>query len=199
VVWQGTVPALAAGQAATVAADLADGLGAVRLTLAADDGGDLPRLGAWHRAAAAREITLPATPVRYVPLGGEMAFVGWEEAPSSAVPGDQVDLTAHLLALRPLTHDYSVSAGVAGRESDWEVRSDGTPAQGLIPTLKWLAGWCIRDARSVATPADAPAGTAQSSLVVYDAFTLEPLHVLDERLVRQGQGEQLTPDTLTIR
>jgi hypothetical protein len=35
--------------------------------------------------------------------------------------------------------------------------------------------------------------------VVYDAFTLEPLHVLDERLVRQGQGEQLTPDTLTIR
>ncbi len=120
-----------------MAADLADGLGAVRLTLAADDGGDLPAWGR-HRAAAAREITLPATPVRYVPLGGEMAFVGWEEAPSSAVPGDQVDLTAHLLALRPLTHDYSVSAGVAGRESDWEVLSYGTPAQGLLPTLKWL-------------------------------------------------------------
>ncbi len=198
-VWQGVLPVLAAGQAATLAADLPDGVGTVRLDLAAANGTALPRLGPWHRPTAGCELTLPTEAVRYVPLGGEMAFLGWEESPTAAVPGGTVSLTAQFLALRPLTHDYSISVGVAGCEADWEVRSDGTPALGLIPTLKWVSGWRIRDARGVSIPAEAPAGTAQSSLAVYDAFTLEALNVLDERLVRQGQGTQLTPGTLAIR
>ncbi|HHX66202.1 MAG TPA: hypothetical protein GX702_15100 [Chloroflexi bacterium] len=114
-------------------------------------------------------------------------------------PGQPALLNARFLALRPLTADYTVSAGLLARESGWERRTDGTPALGMIPTLKWVRGWQVTDYRTVEVPAEAEPGEALPTLVVYDAFTLQPLQVLDERLVQRGQGTHLELAPVTIR
>ena len=93
--------------------------------------------------------------------------------------------------MRPLVQDYSLSLGLRRDDLGWELKSDGTPALGAIPTLKWVRGWVVTDRHSLAVPVDAPQGAASITLEVYDAFTLEPLQVLDERLVREGQGTRL--------
>jgi len=70
---------------------------------------------------------------------------------------------------------------------------------GAIPTLKWLRGWHVRDPHNVGVDAAAPGGAAILRVAVYDAFTLEPLAVLDERLVRQGQGTWIDVHPIDIR
>ncbi|NLX36372.1 MAG: hypothetical protein GXY68_06770, partial [Chloroflexi bacterium] len=85
------------------------------------------------------------------------------------------------------TTDYSISLGIRGATT--ESKSDGTPVTGAVPTLKWLAGWRVRDARSI------PALNERAErgiLTVYDAFTLRTLQVLDDRLVLDGQGTELS-------
>ena len=193
------LPALEPGAAATVAVDLPADINAVRLTLRDANGAPLPRLGPWGRAAAdGVTLRLPGEG-HYVPLGGEMAFVGFAGLPEGASVGGSATLRPAFLALRPLTHDYSVSVGLARPDLGWEAKADGTPALGAIPTLKWVTGWRVADGRDVPLGPDAPAGDAATTLSVYDAFTLEPLNVLDERLVRQGQGTSLRLDGATVR
>jgi hypothetical protein len=91
---------------------------------------------------------------------------------------------------RALTRDYAVSVSLRGEAGMWQAQHDGTPALGAIPTLKWIRGVTVRDEHDVPLPADA-AGRGTLRLTVYDAFTLRPLTVLDERLARLGQGTQL--------
>ena len=198
------LPALAPGEAATVALDvpLAGGE-ALRLQLTDADGASLPALGAWHLALrAGAPLRAPALGERYVPLGGEMAYVGLDDAAAvaaaTAVAGGDVWLRPRFLALRPLTADYAVSVGLARTDLGWEQKVDGTPALGAIPTLKWVTGWLVRDAHVLSLAPDAPPGDAAITVGVYDAFTLAPLQVLDERLVRAGQGVQLSAGGMTI-
>lgn len=179
---QASLAALPEGGYALVSLDLPEGVREARLALAQAEA-PVHLLAPWHRQARdAIGLDLAAYGQRYVPLGGEMALTGW----SGACEGSSCQLTAELLALRPLTADYSVSLGVRGAAG--EAKSDGTPVTGAIPTLKWLAGWRPQDTRTVrALDGEADAGV----LTVYDAFTLRTLQVLDDRLVRAGQGTEL--------
>jgi hypothetical protein len=80
------VPALAPGQAATVVVDLpAAGTGA-RLRLQSPDGTTLARLGPWHLPVAGElAVAFPGEAARYVPLGGEMVFLGYEGAADDTI------------------------------------------------------------------------------------------------------------------
>jgi hypothetical protein len=195
---EGRLPALAPGETATLALDLPDLSTALALRLHAVDEPEgvpaavLPRLGHWGLPVGDLRLR-PAEPTaRYVPLGGEMALLGMEGLPSASLrPGDAPRPVARFLALQPLTNDYSVSLGLERADGSWHLRSDGTPALGAIPTLKWLTGWTVHDPRRLVLPDDAPQGPAIVVLTVYNAFTLQPLPVLDERLVRQGQGTRI--------
>jgi hypothetical protein len=115
-----------------------------------------------------------------------MVFVGWPRL-VAPVAGKDLWLRPRFLALRSLVNDETVSVGLRSA-SGWEQKADGTPALGAIPTLKWVKGWLVADAHRLALAADAPQGDLALTLQVYDAFTLRPLGVLDERLVRLGQG-----------
>ncbi|MHB1293758.1 MAG: glycosyltransferase family 117 protein [Anaerolineae bacterium] len=191
VAWEGAVPDLASGTTATVVADLPDGVDTLDLTLVDGAGQEVPRLGPWHgHDLLPQRLRVPAGAVRYVPLGGEMVYVGLgSEISGEAAGGESLDLEPRFLTLRPLADDYSVSMGLRG--TGWEVKSDGTPALGAIPTLKWIRGWQVTDLHTLTVPEGAAAGVAALTLEVYDAFTLEPLQVLDERLAQQGQGVTL--------
>jgi len=188
---QAALPALSPGSAATAALDFPFASGeALRVELVRADGALIPALGAWHLPAGGVGLRAPRLGERYVPLGGEMAFVGLGEAPESARPAEEVWLRPRFLALRPLTVDDSVSVGLARPDLGWEQKVDGTPAMGAIPTLKWVRGWMVEDAHALHLASDAPIGPVEVTVAVYDAFTLAPLQVLDERLVREGQGIQ---------
>jgi len=172
----------------TVACTVSPAAGPLALQAAA--GHQVPALGPWHRADG-RPIVLPAQGpgARYLDLGGEMALVGAHWQPGIPAAGAPWRAELEFVAERALLKDYTVSLSLEG--DGWRAQDDGTPALGAIPTLKWLAGWRIDDTRLIEVPAEA-AGPARLRLTVYDAFTLAPLPVGDDRLAKAGQGVQAT-------
>jgi len=98
--------------------------------------------------------------------------------------------------LRPLVHDYSVSVQLVGQ--GWRAQDDSTPALGAIPTLKWLPGTIITDRHRVKLPANV-SGPASLRVSVYDAFTLESLVILDDRLLKLGQGQSAELGTVAMQ
>lgn len=200
IVAEAALPTLSRGEAATIVMDLPDHLQEVALALADLEDRAIARLGPWHYPTSRQlRLALPRGKAHYVPLGGEMVFLGFERLTSSAERGEDLALRPRFLSLRPLMTDYAVSVGLANRSAGWEGKSDSTPALGAIPTLKWVRGWVISDPHAITVPTSAPPGTAAATLTVYDAFTLEPLGVLDERLVRLGQGTALQLGQVDIR
>lgn len=123
---------------------------------------------------------------RYISLGGEMLCVR-ADVPTSFKAGKPAQVKLTFVGLKPITDDYSISVSLTGSEGNWRTQQDGTPALGAIPTLKWIRGVTIIDQRDLLVPADAT-GHGMLYLTVYEAFTMRPLPVLDERLARLGQG-----------
>jgi hypothetical protein len=91
--------------------------------------------------------------------------------------GGRLVVDVNWLSARAITTDYVVSARVAG--SNTFAVHDGVPAQGAIPTLKWIRGSAVVDRHAVALPEQA-AGLA-ATVLVYDGFTQQELPALDER------------------
>lgn len=181
---QSEISPLCPGQAATIVLDLPEGTRDVTLALSAPGGQAIPALGFWGRPTQSLALQVPDEE-RYLPLGGQMALTGVTYRARRGA----MRVALRLLALRPLTVDTTLSVGLRGES--WEIKDDGTPAFGAIPTLKWLAGWRVRDVRILPLEAPPQGAEAWLTLGAYDAFTLQPLHVLDERLVREGQGTEI--------
>lgn len=133
-------------------------------------------------------LQLPISPLPdAVPLGASILLTGFEIHPSGPVrPGEAVTVDLHFLATRPIVEDDAVKVDLIGPNYAWRVQSDGTPAGGAIPTLKWIAGSRIADRRVLTIPADAAPGTAQLVLAVYDSFTQQDLPILDPALAARG-------------
>lgn len=175
----------------TTAHDLPTGVASLELELYLTDGAVIPQLGPWHWPMVSRlALPTPSQRGRYVNLGGEMVLTGaeWHE-PIRA--GDVMALDLRFLALRPIVHDYTVSVRLADVKGRWRVQDDSTPALGAIPTLKWIRGTSVVDRHFLAVPPDATSGEAELSLIVYDAFTLRPLAILDQRLAKLGPSVPL--------
>lgn len=149
------------------------------------------RLGPWGWRGGGR-LTLPTPPARshYVDLGGEMLLAGAEYR---KLPGDTVRVELRLVAKKPLLRDYVVSVRLTDEAGQLRSQDDTVPALGAIPTLKWIRGSCITDVHFVPLPVDAPVGPLELSLIVYDAFTMRPLGVLDDRLAKLGLSVPLGP------
>lgn len=135
-----------------------------------------------------RIVRLPAPRAeeRYVPFGGEIALVGLEIEDTDLPPGSSMAVRASFLALRPLLYDRHVTVRLTGE--GWWSQNDGTPALGAIPTLKWISGSLVADRRVLTVPPDAPPGEAILYLGWYDAFSGEPLKVLDERFIEATEA-----------
>jgi len=180
------LPALRTGGYVVVAMDVPGDAESVWLTVLDGQGAPLRRLGPWHvPVTTGVRVGLPRDGRRYVPLGGDMVYLGCG-APDE-IPGASAWLSPRFLALRPLSRDYSVSVGLVDSTGQ-EIKADGTPGLGALPTLKWLQGWKVTDPHRLVLRDAAFQEGARTVVTVYDAFTLEPLNVLDERLVREGQG-----------
>ncbi|KPL25506.1 MAG: hypothetical protein AMJ93_00165 [Anaerolineae bacterium SM23_84] len=193
------LPIVPAGRYFTTAHDLpADATGlAVEVQTTADEK-PTAVLGPW-KINAGRRVRLSEAPAdaRYIPLGGEMVLVK-AEFPEESRTGSPLSATLTFVGARAITHDYSVSVSLTGQASAWATQHDGTPALGAIPTLKWIRGAMFRDEHRLPMPPQAQ-GLGVLRLTVYDAFTVQPLPVLDERLAQMGQGTQIELGSIELR
>jgi hypothetical protein len=121
-----------------------------------------------------------------VSLANGVVYVDSSAIDGEVKPGEQVKLTLNFTAARPLLRDTVVSIQMTG--NGWRVTDDSVPALGAIPTLKWIAGSPIIDPHTLKVPENASPGPAQVSVILYDAFTQEPLALLDSELIKQGQA-----------
>ena len=119
------------------------------------------------------------------------------EYPATAQRESHLRAVMTFVGTRPLTHDYTVSAKLVSETSEWQGQHDGTPAMGAMPTLKWIRGTAVRDEHTLWLSSEAE-GRGVLRLAVYDAFTMEPLPVLDERLARLGQGTAMDLGTIVV-
>ncbi len=101
-------------------------------------------------------------------------------------PGDELKVNLNFTAARPLLRDAVVSVQLTG--NGWRATDDFVPALGAIPTLKWIAGSHMLDPHTLKIPDNAAPGPAQLSVILYDAFTQEPLALLDAELIKRGQA-----------
>ena len=145
-------------------------------------GESLNVLGPWYLPREGESPLPPFRPDdRYISLGGKMALIG-----TDIDPGAPITLRMDFVALWPLTHDYTLSLRLRDTQGRWEAQEDGTPAQGAIPTMKWIRGTRVTDVQQISPPDDVVLDRARLELVVYEAFTLATLPPLDERLQAQG-------------
>jgi len=188
---EAAMPGLAPGSGATVVVDVGAEVRQLEVGVLDEAGNPWPWAGPWCWPAATRRLPPIPDESAYVPLGGEMAFVGLQDQPERLSAGEKVLASPRFLSLRPLLDDYAISVGLRHEEAGWETKSDSVPALGAIPTLKWLSGWMVTDPHALTAPLEATRGRASITLSVYDTFTLRSLNVLDDRLAQQGQGTYL--------
>jgi len=162
-------------------------------------GGSVPVLGPWNLPTRSR-IRLPfyAADARYIPLGGQMVLTGLRCDQLGPVAGSVYRVQPTFLSQRPLTNDYRMSLSLHSDSGTRLAQHDSVPALGAIPTLKWMWGWSVTDPHLIEIPSDA-SGSATLRLTIYDAFTQRPLAVLDDRLVKVGQGLHIDLATMQIR
>jgi hypothetical protein len=121
-----------------------------------------------------------------IDLSGGIVYLNSSALDGEVKPGDEVKVNLNFTAARPLLRDTVVSVQLTG--NGWRVTDDWVPALGAIPTLKWIAGSNVLDRHTLKIPENAAPGPAQVSVILYDAFTQEPLALLDAELVKQGQA-----------
>ncbi|MCO5206313.1 MAG: DUF2723 domain-containing protein [Anaerolineae bacterium] len=129
-------------------------------------------------------------PCNYIPFGQGIVWYGNSFAPDDTYRANRTVVFSNYFGSSiPLTRDYVVGNALIGLEADettwaWVTQNDGIPALGAIPTLKWISGSQVSEQRNVKTGANAVAGqTMVATLRLYDAFTKQPLAVLDEVIV----------------
>ncbi|MFQ5946865.1 MAG: hypothetical protein ACE5NC_11575, partial [Anaerolineae bacterium] len=170
----------------TTVVDLPQTSGPLSLRVVAAEERPLNRLGPWGSPLpGAAVLPLPIEGDRYVNLGGEMILAGVEAGRTSR-SGGTVPVDLLFVAQGPLTRDYAVSVRLTSASGGPISAHDSTTALGAIPTLKWIRGTRIHDPHFLPVPEQAAPGTALLSLVVYDAFTLNPLAILDEKISQVG-------------
>jgi hypothetical protein len=119
-------------------------------------------------------------------LAGGVVYVESSAISGEMKPGDEVKINLNFTAARPLLRDTVVAVQLTG--NGWRVTDDSVPALGAIPTLKWVTGLQVLDPHTLKIPENAAPGPAQVSVILYDAFTQEPLALLDAELIKQGQA-----------
>jgi hypothetical protein len=188
VVTRSRLPQIPLGSYLTTAHDLPVTIMPLQVELrSADDA--VTRLGPWGWRREGR-LVLPTPPPRshYVDLGGEMLLAG---ADYRRLPGDMVRVELRLLAKKPILHDYVVSVRLTDEAGRLLSQDDTVPALGAIPTLKWIRGSSVSDVHFLPLVAGAQVGPLRLSLIVYDAFTMRTLAVLDDRLAKLGPSVPL--------
>ena len=128
-----------------------------------------------------------------VTFGERARLLGYELAPSSAAPGDEIPLTLYWEALAPMTEDYSVFVHLVDGDGFIVGQRDMYPGQGTYPTSYWQPGEVIADSYMV--PLSPTALTPQKLHLAVGLYR----YSTGERLAPQGSNDASAGHTSSYR
>lgn len=106
---------------------------------------------------------------------------GGQQGDLLAIPGNDLDLTLHWQARRPLARTAHVFVHVVGQDGQRLAPADGPPLSGPAGTLPmdhWPVGETLPDRRLLPLPADLPPGLYRLEVGLYDPATGDRLPVV---------------------
>ncbi len=132
-----------------------------------------PRPGAQVRAGDTVTLTVSGGTDVPIPLGvdlnGQVVLEQAIASPLELRPGEIFSLILRWRCVRPLDHSYKVFIHILTEDFQPLTQRDIEPVNGLRPTNTWLPGEIINDPHQLEIPADAPPGTYQVRVGLYDA------------------------------
>ena len=104
-------------------------------------------------------------------------------------PGEALELTLYWQAREEIEQSYIVFTHLLDGEGNIQGQQDGIPAEGMYPTLSWLAGQVVEDKHRIPIAATAPAGSYRITVGMYEWDSLERLEAMDGdgNLLPEGQ------------
>jgi len=113
-------------------------------------------------------------------VGQDFRLLGYDLRPAQAQPGETVHLTLYWEAVRKPTGDYTVFTHLLNPMGQMHSQQDNQPQGGMYPTYLWDEGERIQDEYELTIAPDAPPGSYQIAVGMYDLSTLERLSVTDQ-------------------
>jgi hypothetical protein len=132
---------------------------------------DLPPLVQVTSMASERPPLHP----RQVALAGVMRLVGYDQAPSSARPGQPLTVTLYWQPQVEVEANYSSYVHIIDEAGRVIAQSDHQPGGEYYPTSLWRPGEVLRDSHALAIPPDAAPGVYRLVVGMYLYPSLEPL------------------------
>ncbi|TAH49262.1 MAG: hypothetical protein EYC68_19240 [Chloroflexota bacterium] len=113
-------------------------------------------------------------------LGDSVEFLGYDIASAPTLkPNDSVKLRLYWRALKPMDTSYKVFAHLLGSDNQVRGQQDNFPLDGARPTTSWAAGEIFTDTYEFNVAPDAPSGTYQIEIGMYNPDDSTRLSVLD--------------------
>jgi hypothetical protein len=123
-----------------------------------------------------------------VPFADGIEFVGYDQAPQPARPGDTLDATLYWRATGTPGLDYTVFVHLLDGQGNQVAGGDAQPVAANSPTSGWRAGDEIADPHAVLLPPDLSPGTYRLAVGLYDPASGARLPRLD------GSGDSVSWD-----
>lgn len=108
-------------------------------------------------------------------FGENMRLLGYSFDEAVVAPGQALNFTLYWYAEGPADNYWSVFAHLVGPDGSLVAQDDKVPYDGVYPPNRWWPGQIIDDKYTIPIPTDAPAGTYQIRLGMYDWQTGERL------------------------
>ena len=103
--------------------------------------------------------------------GDSIQLSGYDQFPTTIVPGETIDLILYWKALAPMQTSYTVFVHLLDESRMIQGQVDSIPGKGTLSTTGWVPGEYVRDTYSFQVQGDAPAGTYRLEIGIYDATT----------------------------
>ena len=120
-------------------------------------------------------------PQPQVAIGANFAnvatLVGVDAETGSLTPGDTLEAVVHWRSDAEFDRNYTAFVQLIGPDGQLYGQQDQQPGGGQFPTTGWLPGEYIADSTAVPLSADAPPGSYQIAIGLYDSATGERLPV----------------------
>jgi len=134
----------------------------------------------------------PQQPVD-VRLGDSIQLVGYDLDRADHHPGDLLHLTLHWTTTAPLDADYTVFTQLLGPDFQLHGQLDHQPINNLWPTTRWQPGERLADRYDIPIDPNAPPGSYQILVGMYNGQTGERLpvsqdgHPVPDNAIRLGE------------
>jgi hypothetical protein len=150
-------------------------------------------LGAVWVQSAERSFDVPEMGTEYaVTLGDEVKLLGYDLAPGSVKPGENIYVTLYWQGQRKMEASYKVFVHVYDREGNIVAQRDWLPGLGVKPTSGWEVGEVVADRHIVGLEEGLAAGEYKVAVGMYEEAS-------GERLAMYGpDGERLDQDRIIL-